>query len=391
MKFFIFMVLLFSFGFAKSLEQLVDTALKNKPSLVSINERINANKSNIKLANEFENPELTYTQNTIDSDEAMSQKTVTLKQKLPYFGKRESLKNISVSQEAVLFKSLDIAKVELVKSIKKQAYVVWETQELLDTLQRYQELTQQNIELYESYSSTSQNKHMGIMSSELTLSELHIKKSELESKLNIAYAQLSYLCAFEVKELDIELFIKDKPNKENLKAKLQNNQNIKLSQERVKYQKAVVDSVSLEDYPDVNLIGGYSHRENFDSYWTFGVGVSLPLYSTTEHKTQKARKLTLSAQSEQEDVELLVESKFESAYEKMSSAYNIYKIINEESLAQINHMIELTNSSISTGADLFMYNDILIKKLKLEQRSISAISSFHKAMADVQALNGDLK
>lgn len=374
-----------------SLDRLIDRALNENPSLESISHRIAANRSNIYISDQFSNPTLSYTQNTLDENQAMSRKSVSLQQKLPYFGKRDSLKKVAVAQEGVLTGNLKQAKVGLVKEIKEQAYSIWELEKLYKIICDYEDLTKQNIELFESYTTTSDQQHMGIMSAELTLSDLRIQKSTLNAQIHIAYAKLSYLASFEVKDLEVDLIVKDMPGAVTLQEGLINNHRISIKEQQVRKNRAMVETADLNNYPDINLIAGYSYRENFDNYGTFGLGVTLPIYGREDHKKEELRKLTLSAQSLQKDTEVAVHAEFQSAYLQMKSAYEIYHIVHDQALPQIAHMFELTNASISTGGDLFKYIDILVHKLKLEQKSITAIANYNRAEAKISALSGALK
>jgi len=387
---FLAITLLSSHLYGLSLDDIISKALNQNPSLESITYRITANRSNIDISTQFSNPVLSYTQNSIDDNQAMSQKTITLQQKLPYFGKRESLKRVALAQEDILNQNLEQAKVRLVNEIKNQAYTIWELERLYKIICDYEDLTKQNIELFESYTSTSTNNHMGIVSAELTLSDLRIQKSTLNAKIYTAYARLSYLASFEVKELELNLLIKDMPSDISLKKGLMNNPEVALKEKEIAKNRAMVKSAELDNYPDVNILGAYSQRNNFDNYFTFGIGVNLPIYGTEDYKKEEIRKLTLASQSLKEDTKIAVNSEFKSAYLQMKSAYDIYNIVNNQALPQVEHMFELTSSSISTGGDLFKYIDILVQKLKLEQKSIAAVANYNRANAKISALSGEL-
>jgi hypothetical protein len=54
-------------------------------------------------------------------------------------------------------------------------------------------------------------------------------------------------------------------------------------------------------------------------------------------------------------------------------------------------MFELSDSSISTGGELFKYIDILTQKLKLEQKSIAAVANYNRSKAKISALSGELR
>jgi len=377
--------------YAITLDEVIANALEKKPSLESISHRISANKSNIDMSNQFANPEISYIENTIDENQAMSQRTVSIKQKLPYFGKRESMQKIARAQEDVLQATLEKARVSLVNAIKSQAYSIWELESLYKIICDYEVLTQQNIDLFESYTTTSDNQHMGIMSAELALSDLRIQKSVLDAKINSAYAKLSYLAAFEIRDLTINLEVEEMQGSSVMEKGLINNHDIALKDEEIQKTRASVEVAELNNYPDVSLIGGYSYRENFDNYWTFGVGLSLPIYGTEDYKEQEVRKRVLSAQSLKEDTKIAVNAKFRSAYFQMKAAYDTYHIVHDKALPQVAHMFELTSSSISTGGDLFKYIGILGQKLSLEQKSIVAIADYNRAKAKISELSGELQ
>ena len=388
---FLLLSLLASGLYGLSLDEVISKAMNKSPSLESIQHRISANRYEVDASGQFSNPEISYVQNTLDKDQAMSRQTLTLKQNLPYFGKRERRHDVAQAEEEVLKENLEEAKVKLVNAIKNQAYTVWELEELYKILHEYEELTRQNIELFESYTSTSDNQHMGIMSAELTLSDLRIQESILKAEIYKAYARLSYLAAFEIKDLDIELVMWDLPEASVLQEGLVRNHAHALKEKEVLRQKAMVEMADLNNYPDINVLAGYSYRENFDNYWTFGLGMSLPIYGTEDYEEQSARKLALSVQSLSEDVKISVNSEFKTAYVQMRSAYEIYHIVEDEALPQIEHMFELTNSSIATGGDLFKYIDILVKKLKLEKKRTTAVADYSRAEAKIAALSGEIE
>jgi len=385
------LLLIASSLYGLSLDQIIDKALRKNPSLESITHRIAANRSSIHTADKFSNPILSYTQNTLDDSEPMSRQTLSLQQKLPYFGKREHLKKVAMAQESLLIENLEQAKASLVNAIKMQAFTIWELENLYQVTCDYVDLTKQNIDLFESYTSTSDSQHLGVMSAKLTLSDLRIRKSTLNARILIAYATLSSLASFEVKDLEIDLSVADMPGETSLKEHLNNNHSVAIKEKEVRKRREIEGMAELDNYPDINLIGGYSYRKNFDNYWNFGIGISLPIYGTEDHKEQEARKLTLAAMSQKEDAKIAVGADFERAYLQMKAAYEVYHIVHDQALPQIEHMFELTSSSISTGEDLFKYIDILVQKLMLEQKSIAAIADYNRAQAKISALSGEWK
>ena len=377
--------------YATSLEEIISKSLDSNPSLESITKRISANKEDIELSKQFANPELAFTKNSINSNQAMSQTTISFKQKIPYFGKRDTKREIAEGEENVLSVKLFRAKVALVGAIKKEAYKIWELKELYSILQRYEVLTKQNIDLHESYTSTENNQHMGIMSAELTLSDLKIQRTVLKAKIVSAYARLSYLASFRVKNLDIALSIESKPSRNLLQKDLVNNPAVELKDKEILKQNARVKLAKLNHKPDFSVLASYSNRVNFDDYVNLGFGVSLPIYGSEDMKEQKQRELALSLNALKEDTNLAVNSSFDVYFAQMMSDYEVYHIIKDEALPQVQHMFELSNSSVSAGADLFKYIDILVQKLKFEQKSIKAVASYNISKAEIEKLTGKLK
>ncbi len=386
-----FTLLLSSSLFGVTLSEIITTSLSKSPSLESINTRISANKEDIELSNQFSNPKITLITNTLDSDQAMSKTTLTLQQTIPFYSKRDSNQKVAIAEENILKEKLTYAKVVLVAAIKMEAYNIWELQELYKTIDEYVILTEQNLELYESYATTTDNNHMGIMRAKLSLSDLEITKSSLDAKIYSSLARLSYLAAFEVKELDIKLQISQKPELQKYQIMLVNSPDLAIKRGELAKRDAQIEVAYINNYPDINLIGGYNYRENFDDFWSVGVGLSLAIYGSEDSKLQKARSLALSVKSQESDTQLSINSTLKVYFSQMRSSYDIYHIIQDNALPQIEHMLELSNSSISTGSDLFKYIDVLVQKLKLEQKSINAITNYNKAYAKISQLSGALK
>ena len=376
---------------AITLDEIIDSSLASSPSLEVIESRILANRQNIDIANQFTNPELSLTTNTIDSSEPMSQTVVTFKQKIQYYGKRDTKESVSRAEGAVLSEKLKVTQVKFVAEIKKEAYSLWELRELKNVLNNYIDLTKQNIELYQSYSSVDSSQHMGIMKAELSLADLKIQKSSLDAKIYATYARLSYLADKDIENLEITLTISKRPDLKKLQTLLVNNPTLSLREKELQKQQAKVVLTDVNNYPDINLVAGYAYRQNFDDYMNFGVSLTLPIYGTEDAKEQEARALELSYLSQKEDTNIAINATLKTYYAEMLSSYNIYHIIQDDALPQVAHMFELSNSAISIGGDLFKYVDVLFDKLALEKKSINAVSNYKRAEAKISELAGEIK
>ena len=376
---------------AFTLEEVIQSSLSKNPSLEVIEARLEANKQNIDVANQFTNPEMSLTSNTIDSSQAMSQTVLTIKQKIQYYNKRDSKQEVSLANEELLKEQLNSAKVALVGEIKQEAYTLWELREQKRIINEYIKLTQKNIELFEAYTSVSENQHMGIMKAELSLADLSIENSTLDAKIYSAYSRLSYLAATDINSLEIGLTLENKPNLETLKQSILHNPSIAMKEKEIKKQDANIVVADVNNYPDFNLIAGYAYRENFDNYFNFGLSLALPIYATEDALEEEAKAVKIALVSQKSDLEISIDSLLKVYYAQMLSAYQTYHIIQDDALPQVAHMFELSSSSIATGGDLFKYIDVLFDKLKLEQKSITAVALYNKNRAKISELAGEMQ
>ncbi len=381
-----------------SLDSLIDNALKSHTSLEVIKHKLSAVSDEYELTKNFSNPELSLSMSDIQfndpfdrSLEPMQFSAINLKQKIPYFGKRDALSNkVDAKKEKILY-SLKDAKVKLIQAIKIKAYTLWQVEEQLRITNEYIRLTHQNIELFTAYNNTDSQSHMSIMSAELSLSQLQIKKSNLNSLKEALLKQLSYLTAQDV--TNIELFPQIEQPK-NIQTYLQSVEANTLYKQKQAYKKELEADVKikkLQSYVDPVVQVGYFHRQSFEDYLNIGIGFSLPIYGSEDSKQERSRKMMLAQNSEVSDYKNLVISQIYKLYAQLQDSYRVYNIIQKESLPQIEHMFDLSSSAIKNGAELYLYIDMLERKLKLDEQSIKAVASYHKTLASLDALIGEIQ
>ena len=120
------------------------------------------------------------------------------------------------------------------------------------------------------------------------------------------------------------------------------------------------------------------------------MGLYLPLYGSEKINSEAARKEVLAAQSASLDYRSSLESEIDIMYAKLTEAYHIYNIIQNESLPQLEHMFELSQSSIQKGGDLFAYTNLLEQKLALEEQRASIKAEYLRTQARLKSLIGEL-
>lgn len=355
--------------FAVELSTLIEYAKNNQTSLKTIEQRVSAVDDEYAISRNFADPVISLSVSDIQfkdptnrSLEPMQFSSISFAQRIPYFGKRDANSDKIDAKKEKISLSLDEAKVKLVEGIKITAYSVWQIEEELKITAKYIQLTKQNIELYSALGSVDSKSHMSIMSAEMALSELKIKQSRLESSLVGLYQELSYLCAMEVKSIELNMQVR-KPEDISFYTQTQS-QNIsyKIKEARLKEADKDIKVKELASYVDPVVQVGYYHRAAYEDYANIGVSFSLPIYGSEESQTQMSRKLSLSSKAEVTDFENLLEAEIIQTYAKLESSYKIYDIIQNQSMPQIEHMFELSSSSIKSGEELFFIYRFISKK-----------------------------
>jgi outer membrane protein TolC len=397
MKFFI-LLLLPIFINASSLESLIENAKGAHLSLEAIEHKLNAVEDEYEITKNFSNPSISLSMSDIQlndvdnrSIEPMQFTAINFKQKIPYFGKREANGKKVLAKKHKLNMTFEDAKVKLIREIKLSAYNIWQVEQQLHITDEYISLIKQNIELYAAYSVSDTSSHIGLVTAELALSELKIKNSNLSAILEALYKKISYLSFMDVTTLDLTMLL-DEPKEINyyLGAAL-SNKGYKTKEASTKIADADLEIQKLAKYIDPTLQVGYYYRDNFKDYINVGVAFSLPIYGTEKSKEEFSRKMALASKKEAIDFKNHLKSKIFNMYAKLKDSYRVYNIINKESLPQIIHMSDLSSTSVKSGAELFVYTQVLEKKLILDEKNINAIVSYHKAVAYLDSLIGEIK
>lgn len=397
MRFLLLMVLPFYLS-AATLETIIENALSSHSSLQTIQERLYAEDYEIASTRSFSNPQISFSIKDIQFDdvtdrsrEPMQTSSVSFRQKFPSFGKRDAATERSHANKKLIASTLEEAKVKLVEKIKITAYKIWEVDEELKIISEYIKVTKQNIELNTAYTSTNANSHMGIMSAELTLSQLKIKMSRYTTFRKALYAKLSYLGSQRVESVEIDLTVYEPKVIDLYFAELVNNRGYlsKNSEVTVAQSNVKVQDLSGDVDPFVEV--GYFYRQEYNDYMNISFGMALPIYGSERDHTEAARKVALSKTSASQDYLERLRGEMGGLYAGLEDAYAIYRIINDESMPQIEHMFELTSASVKSGQDLFVYIDLLKQKLALDEQLIKAIMRFNITEASLDAMTGAIQ
>jgi hypothetical protein len=195
----------------------------------------------------------------------------------------------------------------------------------------------------------------------------------------------------EVTSLDVSVSMKEPLSLESYLQELPNNKTYlkKAAQIEEKNSFAKVKELDANIDPFVSI--GYFQRESFEDYVSVSVGAALPVYGSESLNAQKARKEVLEATSVREDFSESLKAAIIQEYAKLTNAYEIYKIITNESLVEIEHMLELADASVKNGQTLVLYTKLLQKRVALHEKQRVAEASFQRAQTNLEALRGEIQ
>ena len=395
MRMILFTLLTAVFLQAQSIQQLITQSLKKHPSLQTIEHRLSLMDERIAISQNFSNPDLSFTVNDMQFGdlssrdlEPMQYQSVNFKQKFPWFGKLDARKAYTEAQRSVILNSYDAAKVKLAEEIRMTAYTMKELEERISILNKYKTVAKQNIDLYTSYASTENKSHASSMSASLLFSKIKIRYQRYKAILKTQKARLNYLVQSNVNTVSDKLKIRRPKALKHYLSKLSNNPryHMTLSAKEVAAANKTVQDLNINPDPYVKV--GYFNRQDYPDYASVTVGFSIPLYGTEELESEAARKEVLAATSASLDFESSLKSEIEIMHAKLREAYMIYNIIQNDSLPQLEHMFELTQSNIQSGGDLFAYTNLLEQKLSLEEERTSIKAEYLRTEAKLRSLTG---
>jgi outer membrane protein TolC len=383
---------------ATTLDQLVDAALADNPSLEAIEAKIAASQEAIGLADNFDDPMIGLAINAIHPDditnrsiERMQSTAITISQRIPFFGKRDEKVAAAKAQKRQLDDQLEQAEALLAATVRSEAYALWSVQKLLQIESETAALMRHNADLFEGYSATASKAHMGIMAAELALSSSAMVQESLREAAAKRRARLSYLCGITVETLELDPKVTELPDIADMQQQLASNYALKASEAAIEQKKAQHAYEALQHYSDPTLQVGFFQREQFEDYVSLSLSFALPVYGSEDAKEQIAKQQLLEQEYDHSDLKRKVQSDFDTAVASLQSSYERYRILSDESLPKLEHMFELASASISTGDDLERYIGLIERKLMLEKQRIAAIAEFSAARATLNALTGVIR
>ena len=360
--------------YAQTVDEIVDTALVSNNSISSIKLLLEQKDLVIKRSENFDDPYLKVGLNDLRVDditnrsiEPMQTNYLLVKQKIPYFGKRDIKKQIAKKQKAITFFSLQEAKSSLVENIKLEVINYTKLKELLHLNKRFQHKIKELKNLLTSYAQFNTNSHIAMIQSDLLLSSLKVKETMIKNLLANSLHTISYYANTKIKKVDFKLKDISLPDFETLETRLIKNHKRKILSHQYKLANDEVTQAKLSTKIDPVVEVGYFQRNSYEDYVSVGVGFSLPIYGTQKTKIEEQKVQRASMLAKLNDYDEALKNKLFELFENYKATKKIIKIIKKDTTFRIKNLFKLDEAKIASGDDMTSYFDTLKKFFALKE------------------------
>ena len=368
-------LLLVSFLYSNTFDELKIKTLKNNQSLKVLENDIKISTQNGYLSVKYKNPIVGFGMNDIllsditnRSKEPMQTQFITLSQTVPLGNKLEikkSLFKIQKEIEKLLLKDKKIKYNSIILSNLNE-YVILE--EKINTLEELIKNINKIILLQKQKFKISNIEQISIINNQDKILNIKLNIQNLYNKLEIIKLQLqniSYTKINKIKHTLSSMQISDIKTKELLE---KNNIYKVLKKKVIKNEKNISYENSLKT-SDIKINFGYYQRENFDDYLAFSLAYPLSIYGSEDIKVKKAKVQKVKSNIVLKEFENEFNIKIKTILTNMKLSKIKYDLIVSQIIKHNNLIDKLLKSKsiqnkVNTISQIKNQNDILQNKIK---------------------------
>ena len=180
---------------------------------------------------------------------------------------------------------------------------------------------------------------------------------------------------------------------ERLVAKLSQNPAVARWKTETAQRRALLELERARGVPDVTVGVGYRHAretEDNDRAMLVTVGVPLPLFDRNRGAIAKARFGVIEAKTSRRRAEVEARAHLEEAYQVLATACDEVRSLRDEILPAAQSAHQATGESFRHGkSDYLNLLDAQRTFLRVREEAADALTRYHQAVADIEALIGE--
>jgi outer membrane protein, heavy metal efflux system len=384
-----------------TLDELVEEALTANPQIAAARQDAAAARQQVPQAGALEDPMLGFGVLNVPDNfdfgmEDMTTKEITLSQKVPFFGKRQLMRQMAERMADSARAGTDNAAAQVIGNVRSTFYD-------LSHVHRTIEVTERNKAVLGDFSRLAQTRYgvgQGIQEDVIRvqveisrmideLQMLEQRRRSLEARMNALLNRPSAQVLGVPAQVDFESYRLDIEQVQQ--SALSTSPMLRAMQSEVSARQSAVSLANRERYPDFNFRVGYGQRENRGDMYSAMVEINLPVFSKSkQNRRVDEAAAELSAQ----------ESRFNAARNEL-----FYMIADMGSMAQrLERQIELYRTGIIPQATLQVqsamsayrvdradFMTLLDSRMRLYNFELDyhqAITDYAKSIASLEAATG---
>ena len=403
-KYIFYFILLPFIVYAETIENIINTALKENPKLKSIQYELKSYKQREIFVSSFQDPILTISVNDIQLFykplsrrlEPMQTINLGISQKIPWLKKFNIKRDIIKKKYDERYYYLLNLKQEILFNIYKYAYEYWEIKEKLKIIREYEDIAKHLIDLSNTLYSVGKVSQTDVFNSHVFYYKLKEREKRLLERKKAILSKIQYYTSSPVKDIEInpvKPFELDNLEKFKAVAK-EKNPELKVYKRKIEVKNKELKLAKLDYKPDFKFFANYSYRNGYYDYVSVGVSFNIPVWkkSRQDRKVLEITSLKSKEERNYQDVINRINSQLEESFYNGKSFYESYKIFNDYLLIQTKNVYESVISEYQVGRKnifdvLKALNQILDVKIKM----IELTAKFNISYQRINKLIGEIK
>jgi outer membrane protein, heavy metal efflux system len=388
-----------------ALKDLIARSLKQNPSILAENKKIEAIGTTPSQAYALPDPKLSAEWMNLPASKPSIAGAwreginVGVTQDLPYPGKRALNKQEAESMIEVEREALRGLEAKITSNIKEAYYTLQYIDRSLNILESSKVALSQGTEAAKARYSTGMGISADILKGQTAITEIENREIELNRIQKTAMDQLNSLMGLSPDSgLSIKYEQEEIPDLSTLETLLDKSKDAPAVRE-VRNMKEAADikvSIAKKDFKPDFMIGGlYRFKDSTmggKDYFTVMAGVSLPVFHRKDRYMPALEEAMLNRDSKDYELEnALIETKYNLAenYRMAKQAKASYDLITGALLTQAEATLQSVSASYSVGkADFEYYMDSLLALYNYEYEAEAMKSEIFKAVARIEGILG---
>ncbi len=393
----ILLLLFFNISFGETLNELIERAKQNNPQLKKIEKELEIAKQKVKFAGRLLNPSLRLsTEGKKVIRKPVEALFIEFRQEFIYPAKLSLREEIEKRNYKILYLSLRVQELTLMRQIKEEAYSLWLIREKAHLLDKYIRSLKNLIELLESKKFKNGEDDLVLMADEsklkILLYDLQKEKITLDARKKVKIASLKRLVNYNIKG-DVEINLKFPRVYHDLELyKLflkQYSPVLQTVEEQLKRIRVEYELSKKFYYPDFDITFRYSLRSNFWDGIGANIKMNLPIWKKFDEELivlEEESKVATIRERWQDSFNNLYFS-LEENYYKLKESESKYNFINKFLNKETENNLKITTKAyLENKVDVINLISAINAKISVDMERLEEIYNANLALLNIYQL-----